>query len=429
MSSGFLDYPKELTSLSCIAGLSSDELTLFNGSNNDVLMAFFQNNLTRMNGGEYWTNTYQRLYVVNSAIEGLSDAVELTPAVKRQLMGEAKFMRAFYYFYLVNLYGNVPLVLTTNYKVNALIAKTPKKLVYEQVIADLKEAQSLLNDQYIKGDGLTPYTAGSEERVRPTKWAASAMLARTYMYLNDWANAEIQAGLVLGNSTLFNLESLDKVFLKNNKEAIWQLQPVISGYNVNDAFLFLLTPAGPSGSNPVYLRKSLVDSFEPDDQRRNQWINSVTVHDETYYYAYKYKIAPSNDYNVSISEYSTVIRLAELFLIRSEARAHLGNLEGAIADLDEIRKRAGLSTIRKNNPTINQADLIGSVLKERRLEFFTEWGHRWLDLKRTNMIDGIMSKITPEKAQGAPWRSYQQLYSISNLDILRNPNLVQNQGY
>ncbi len=149
-------------------------------------------------------------------------------------------MRAFYYFYLVNLYGDAPLVLSTDYATNSLITKSSKEQIYQQIIFDLKEAQSLLSDKYIKGDGKSVYENGAEERVRPNKWAAIALLSRTYLYLQDWVNAEEQASLVLANTTQYQLQSLDSVFLKNNGEAIWQLQPVQMEINTQDAEGFIL---------------------------------------------------------------------------------------------------------------------------------------------------------------------------------------------
>ncbi len=83
-------------------------------------------------------------------IESLSNFSGLTLSVKQQLIGEAKFMRAFYYFYLVNLYGDAPLVLGTDYTANALIAKSSKEQIYFQIKEDLQEAIGLLSSQYLK---------------------------------------------------------------------------------------------------------------------------------------------------------------------------------------------------------------------------------------------------------------------------------------
>lgn len=420
----------ELSALSFIAGLSADELTYYSGAGDVTLAAYYQNVLTPSNAGggsDCWSTTYQRIYVVNAAIEGLSASTKLTLAVKRQLLGEAKFMRAFYYFYLVNLYGNIPLVLSTDYTINSVIKKSSKDQIYNQIVIDLKEAKDLLSEHFLKGDLITSYPNGSEERVRPTKWAAITLLSRVYLFMDNWAGAEEQASIVLANIDQLQLESLDKVFLKNNHEAIWQLQPTF-GFNTQDADLFITPPEGPSFSHSVYLSKELLKDFEIDDRRKIIWISSVNVNGETYYYPYKYK-SKQQPTTSSVTEYTTVLRLAELYLIRAESRAHLGNLNGAISDVDNIRKRAGLDLISETNPTISKESLVTLILNEKRVEFFTEWGHRWLDLKRTNLIDKVMTKSTPIKSNGGIWKNYQQYYPIWDFELQANPNLTQVQGY
>src|SRR5690606_16340716 len=110
-------------------------LVVFNQSD-ITLMNYYNNALLPINSS--WSRMYNFIFVANSAIEGLNEATALTPAVKQQLMGEAKFVRAFCYFYLINLYGDVPLVVTTDYRVNAILPRASEMMVYEQIISDLK---------------------------------------------------------------------------------------------------------------------------------------------------------------------------------------------------------------------------------------------------------------------------------------------------
>ncbi|HWW39351.1 RagB/SusD family nutrient uptake outer membrane protein, partial [Pedobacter sp.] len=184
LSNGSPVGPTELSALSGIGSLSADELDYYSGAGNSTLAVYYQNSLNSENiYSGFWGTTYQRLYVVNAALEGLESSTRLTPAGKQHLMGEAYFMRAFYYFYLVNLYGDVPLVLSTDYTINAVIKRSAKADVYNQIVTDLKASQSFLGNGYLKGDGITEYASGSEERVRPNKWAATALLARTYLFM------------------------------------------------------------------------------------------------------------------------------------------------------------------------------------------------------------------------------------------------------
>lgn len=419
-----------INSISLVTGLSADELTLHGGSANanTNLVAFYLNKLNSGNSTStvqnLWNDLYSKIYIVNLALEKLANSTHLTPSLSQQLTGEAKFLRAFFYFHLVNLYGDVPLIVTSDYRTNSKLSRSPKEDVYKQIINDLKEAESLLSENFVGPDG----KGASNERLRPNKYAAAALLARTYLYDRQWQNAEEQATFVINKSTQFSLTSLDSSFLKNTTEAIWQLQPVNVGWNTEDARFFLLPSTGPTSTAvegyPVYISNQLRNAFEPNDQRKTKWIGNVTVTDQsgtvTYYYPSKYKSATLN---APVTEYEMVLRLAEQYLIRAEARAQQNNIGGAQSDLDVIRARATLS------PT-NAADLnlvLAAIQHERRVELFTEWGDRWMNLKRTGTIDAVMNAVAPEK--GTSWSSNWQLYPIPLYDLAQNTNLVQNTGY
>src|SRR5579863_6992938 len=291
---------KRVYSISILSGMSADELTLYNTAD-PTFSAYYRNDLSASINLSPWTYCYSILLSVNSALEGVSNSKTLTTAVQRQLMGEAEFVRAYCYFYLVNLYGDVPLVLTPNYTINATLSRTPKEIVLAQIVADLTNAESLLSPNYLDATLL----ASTTERVRPTSWAAKSLLARTYLYLKQWDSAGILSSQVINNSQ-YSLDTLNGVFLMNSSEAIWQLQPVNSGWNTEDARVFVLPSTGPSldAINPVYLSSSLLESFEPGDQRLVNWVDSLSIGGTTYYYPYKYKSAT---FGSSVTEYLTVL--------------------------------------------------------------------------------------------------------------------------
>ena len=137
----------------------------------------------------------------------------------------------------------------------------------------------------------------------------------------------------------------------------------------------------------------------------------------TYYYPYKYK---TNTPGSGMAEFDMVFRLAEQFLIRAEARAWQDNQSGAKADLDEIRRRAGLNETTAND----KQSILNAILQERRVEFCFEYGHRWLDLKRTGTINTILSVEKP-----ATWRATAALFPIPQNAISTNIKLKQNDGY
>lgn len=418
------NFTNGVSAISLYPALGADELTLFDLSNGQY-SGYYRNALTKDNA-VFWNALYSNIFTTNSAIEGLnSNENKLTQNVHQQLLGEAKLLRAFFYYYLVNLYGDVPLVLSTDANVNRLLPRSSKEEVYQTIINDLRDAQGLLSPNYLRGDLLGMTT----ERVRPTMWAATALLSRVYLFKGDWQNAESEANKVILNTSMYDTVSLSSgVFNKNSKEAIWQLQPTGSGTNSNtkDGRFFILPSTGPNGSSfPVYLSNFLVNSFELGDKRKLFWIGSVKPTPSgtiTYYYPNKYKIG---SVNTTTQEYVMILRLAEQYLIRAEARAQQNNLIGAQNDLNVIRKRSGLGNIS----TSDKLTLISAILKERQVELFTEWGHRWFDLIRSSTIDSVMNLICPQK--GGVWSSNWALYPIPQNDIDKNINLngQQNPGY
>jgi hypothetical protein len=430
MSSGSFATGVNGTSISLLCGLSADEFTLYNGTTNEELF-YYTNALSNINvGSDLWSNIYPTIYAANAAVQGLTNNNHLTPSVQQQLMGEALFIRAFCYFYLVNLYGDVPLVTGTDYTVNDLLSRTPKTYVYQQMISDLKEAQVLLSSNYLESDAHTAYPFSSLQRVRPTKWAADALLARTYLYTGDYTEAVILVDSVISNNSLFNLDQLNQVFLKNSTEAIWQLQPVNNNSgitNTADAYQFIVPSDGPDANiQSVYISPYLLNSFEVGDQRRLSWLDSVIVGKDTFYYPYKYKV---NAQNAPVTEYLMVLRLGEQYLIRAESEAHgVGNgISAAITDLNVIRFRALLPPYSGDS---DQTSVLNAIYHERQVELFSEWGHRWFDLKRTGNVDSVMGVPGNVcRAKGGTWDLNWQLYPIALTELQYDPKLVQNPGY
>ncbi len=414
MTSGGFASGGAQNSVTFFGALSADELVNYPPSAAAASYYFYGNSLIPTTTTPLWTEVYQYIYIANAGIEGLADSSSgVSSAVRAQLTGECRFIRAFCYFYLTNLFGDVPLITTTDYNKNQYAARASQSAVYDQITADLLDAERLLNADYSAVQG--------GERVRPIKWAAAALLARTYLYRGKWADAEAQASLVINSGLYALLNDLTTVFLKNSKETIWSLRAVVPNQNTPDAIAFLLT-AAPSGAyNNVTLLPRLLTAFEPGDKRRTTWVDSIIVSNTTYYFAYKYRVGSVT--NGPVKEYSMVLRLAEQYLIRAEARAEQNNLGAAADDLNIIRSRAGLNA----TTAASQAEMLSAILHERQTELFTEWGHRWLDLKRTNSIDSVMSIACPLK--GTKWTTTAQLWPIPLSEIQADYKLTQNSGY
>lgn len=390
--------------MSIYPALSADELT--NTAANTDQDAFRRNAVPPTNTTvlrtRLWSSAYGILYHANALLEGVASSTALSEGVKRELMGEARLVRAFYYFYLVNLFGDVPLVLGTDYRVNAALPRAPAALVYEQVIKDLQTAMELLGEGYPSGG-----------RVRPNKWAAAALLARVHLYREQWAEAEAQATAVIG-SGVYPLPALDKVFAAGSAETIWALMPVSTSTNTAEGATFI--PASATARPALALTPQLLGAFTTGDGRKGAWTKTVTVGGQPYTYPYKYRIRSGS---APYGEHNIVLRAAEQYLIRAEVRARQDRLSEALGDLNTVRQRAGLPP----STAATREALLRAIEEERQVELMTEWGHRWLDLKRWGRADAVLGAVK------GGWQPTAVLYPIPQTELLANPTLVQNPGY
>lgn len=370
---------------------------------------FYTNSVRADNGANYslWNSIYKQLYNTNALLEGIMDNIDLASETRNRIEGEAKFLRAFFYYYLVHLYDAVPLVLTTDYHINQSLPRATVDEVYTQMKLDLEEALVYLPEEYIHSEG---------EHIRPTKLVVYTMLARMALWQSEYTKAINYTSEVIDSGT-YELVDLDDVFKANSQESIWQLVPVVPNTGANEGSLYILenNPAAPNNSASQSLTADLLSIWEVGDTRFDNWINVYTEGSDNYYYPFKYKIKNGGD----TEEYSMVMRLAELYLIRAEAYAKSGNIQAAIDDLNKIRNRAGLA----DWTTADVPDIEQAVLDERRRELFSEWGHRWFDLKRFGVIDEVLGQKKPT------WQPHAKLLPIPEQDILRNPFLTQNPGY
>ena len=387
--------------LSVYTGLSSDEI--YTSASSSLTDPFLNNNLLATNSAvnvNFWRSAYINLYHTNSIIEGLTSSQTLSSAVKNQLLGEMKFVRAFYFFYMVNLFGDVPLVITTNYKINGIMPRTATTVVYEQIISDLLEAKELMGAGY-----------PSANRLRPNKYSASALLARVYLFRQNWIQAEALASDII-NAGLYQLTAdPNNTFLSGSQEIIWQ----IAKENNNTAEGVAFIPASATVKPTYAITSQLLNAFESNDTRKAKWLKANTVSAQLYYYPFKYKSRTATP----LTENLVALRLAEQYLVRAEARAYLNNLDSARTDINRIRTRAGLPGVIATT----QAALLSAINKERQTELFCEWGHRWIDLKRTGMADMILGAVKPG------WQSYAALYPVPANELELNAFLVQNPGY
>lgn len=387
--------------MSIYPALSADELSrpVFRVDDDQ----FLKNSLTPDNFVllNFWRVGYAAIYQSNICIQKLSNSSEDVIPDKKQLIGEARFVRALCFWYLVNLFGDVPLVTGTNIDANSSLPRSPSTRIYQLIVADLQSALSLLPD--------------TEVNTRPNKLAATALLARAHCYLNEWDHAETNASSVINAGRHALSIDLSKVFAITSPETILQFAPVLPNNSTAEAFIFI--PPINNVTPSFTLSNSLLACFEPGDLRKS-WFLNIVVNGHTYSYPYKYKIKSSTTQPL---EYNVVFRLSEQYLIRAEAKAHAGKISEAVADLNVVRNRAGLAPVTNG---VGLDSCLSAIMQERRKEFFAEWGHRWFDLKRTNTINAEM-KIS----KGDDWQTHDGLYPIPLYEMQMNPSLIQNNGY
>ncbi len=401
------------SSLEVYCGIASDELTNLSAEQNKL--EFARNDLTEVNSvinSAFWSFAFQINYTANTIIEGLSNS-QINAQIRDQALGEAFFIRAIVHFYLVNLFGEIPYVNSTDVEINNAIRKESVAFLYNKVIEDLLNAQSLMSEDYS--------FINTGPRTRPNRATATALLARVYLYQEDWNNAEIQASNVINQDNLYHLENdLSQVFLTDSEEVIWQLTPDESTNQTQQGFVFVLPPFAPTFVWTNVLSDDFLNSFEVGDARQAVWTDTLNGFLGTFIYPFKYKIGFGNTPDDPL-EQTVVLRLAEQYLIRAEARAQQGNIAGAQEDLNAIRTRSGL----ENTQAIDQISLLNAIEQERRMELFGEWGHRWFDLKRTGRASEVLSVL-----EGKDWQDTDVLWPLPEVELLNNPNLLpQNIGY
>jgi hypothetical protein len=348
----------------------------------------------------FWQNSYFVVYSCNDVLAQSERSSGLSATFKQQFQGEAKFLRAFAYLNLVNTYGAVPLVLSTNVTSNSVAGRIDSTTVYQQIVQDLLDAKSEL-----------PATYTGQGKVRASQYAADALLARVYLWQKNWTKAKSSADEVIFSGLFTPLPGTLSTFIANSTETILafntQFGYIADGPN--------LVPS--SGTPQFFYSKTQLSAFEPGDHRKTDRILATQVDTTTFYSPFKYhNITP----NTNSPEFLIALRAGEQYLIRAEAKAELGDLAGAVADLNVIRIRAGLPAYAG---PIDKNTVLNAVYHERQVELFTEWGNRYNDLKRTGRLNAINSTLKPG------WKNTANVLPIPQSEINTDPNLKQNQGY
>lgn len=385
------------TSFQSIGYLSGDNV-LWTGSQSQV-QEFINHKVSPDNStvSSAWSAIYRTINRANQVIAKvpLVDDPLLTSGYQNQLTGEAYFIRALAYFDLARTWGGVPVITqpTLNNSDNSGVTRSTQDQTYAQVLADLEQAEPLL-----------PLTTNRYRATRKTAWA---LKSRFYLYRQDWAKAESYATNVITDVANYQLIGPYSSFfagnVKGTSESIFEIYynggtetnghggqwlPQTNGgtrqWAPNDALVALLNNPSVGGNRSAIIAK--------DNQ--NRWYGNL--------------------YRSINASSSYLIRIAELYLIRAEARAQLNNLPGALADLNVVRNRAGLQPLTSTT----QGELLHAIESERRVEFAFE-PHRWFDLVRTGRAAAVLNIVDANRF----------VLPIPSQQILLDKALVQNTGY
>ncbi|KOH43271.1 RagB/SusD family nutrient uptake outer membrane protein [Sunxiuqinia dokdonensis] len=348
-----------------------------------------------------WKAAYQQIYYANAIIYGAQHSTALPTEDKNRLQGEAILLRSLLYYYLQQLFGDIPYTTSLDYEYNRSLGKTEASAVLEQLVSDLGDAIVLLEDDY-----------RNAERIYPNGKVAELLLARIYLLQEEWALAQQTAESILQSPLYAFQPDILEVFHKSGSHILWQLKPKNSGDATTEATFYYFTGAAP---HAYALTGDLVGSFTGDDLRKQAWMAPVSLNDDSWYRPDKYK----NLAGTNTNEYSVVFRLEEVYFILAEALAKQNRLDEALPYLNATRERAGLDALA----SLSSEDFITELLAEKRREFFTEFGHRFFDLKRLGRLDEL-SAVKPN------WVAHKSVWPLPQNELLLNPNLnPQNPGY
>jgi hypothetical protein len=343
-----------------------------------------------------YQNIYKAVNSANSVIAAVPSVNDplLTSDEKNKILGEAYFIRALSYFDLGRGWGGVQLQLAPTTNLSALkgVKRSTLDQTYDQVLADLTKAETLLPED-------------ASTRNRAQKSVARALRARLHLYRQQWSDAENYATQVIGNTKYALVKPYNTFFTAPflSTESVFELS-----YSTNDknSYWNLWYPSSAGGQYTLKPSDALVAKL--NNPAIGGTRKTLIAGTGTGVYGVLYNTTSSS------IDPSYVIRIAELYLIRAEARAQQNNLPGAIADLNIIRARAGVAP----TTATTQADIIQAIEDENSVEFPFE-AHRWFDLVRTGRAGAVL---------GLNNKNYW-LFPIPYSDILSDPDVTQNPGY
>ena len=393
---------------------------------------------------DIWRGPNPGILYCNTVLESVP-AMDINADLKNRILGEARFLRAHYYFILVQLFGDVPMSISTPQPGDNLMpSRTDRMTIYNEVIIpDLKEAVNLLpvRESY----------SGSDIG-RASKGAAAGMLAKVYLTLGMYEESLAMSMLVEELGYTLNADYSDafggEERHKNTGESLFEVQyyglTKAGFWDDENQASWLSTYMGPRNSGWVggaygwnQPTQEFVDSYEEGDLRKDKTIlyEGCPPFDGMQYKAswsntgynvrkFLVPLSVSPDYNTNSAGF-VVLRFADVLLMKAEALNELGRTQEAEEPLYRVRRRAGL-TNRSDVEGLSQAAMREKIRHERRIELAFE-GHRWFDMVRWDGGQYALDFLHTIGKSNAAVKHL--LFPIPQKERDANPNLTQNPGY
>lgn len=441
-----------------IGELPTDNAYDYKLNNSTQHIAMNESNVDPQNTimSDLWYSSYQVINRCCLVIESM-DKLESSQDVYNQLVGEAKFLRAYTYYVMVRVWGDVPLVTKdiTDYMEVFEYGRTPVSEIYKQIISDLEDAEKMLPDSYsqVKDQG------------KVTAIAAKAILGDVYLTQKNYEKAKtyFEAIIAKEGSNLGLLDDYKAIFDSknaNNKEIIFAVQyansqtPSLSNYLGNASLGNIqgkyIDPLGEGkskiyGVNILMMTHELEAKFVANDKRRSVIYTGISSPDYNCtipmtlkYFDYE-NITKGISGNPDCGCETIISRYADVILKYAECLNETGNPQAAISQIKRIRDRAGLST----NIVAEKSEVFKAIELERQLELNME-GHRWFDLLRTGRTKEVLNThlkrvnapqlhntiLTYEYGDDSEFKDYELLFPLPYDQVILNPEkLNQNPMY
>lgn len=430
----------------------------------------------------FWSSRYEAIRRANIFFNNIDNVTEIEESQRKSYKAQGRFIRALHYFYLIELYGDVPFVTDEiSIEESLTLERTDKETILSFIYQELDQAISDLPEVY-----------PADQNGRITKGAAIALKSRIHLYNKEFEKAASLAGSLIGQYTLFpDYASLFSTENETADEILLSLQYIPTDREHNNQYS-LIPPSlgGYANFSPLqelvdsyltidgYSIESALSNYDPNNpyQNRDPRLKATIIYDEypmvdfagsqitidtspeanpdglnyssnstpTGYYVHKYFDGQArNQTNSGLN--LILIRYAEVLLNYAEARIEMGSFNQQDWDqtIGALRQRAGLQGHALEFPGNDQTQLRAIVRNERRVELAFEAGHRFFDIRRWELAESVLSGwahgmktdqaseddgyVRVDSRSFDPEKHYLWPIPQSERDI--NPNLTQNPNW